>query len=93
MSRRDKAFEIMLLKKDQFISKSLIKDYLGTTTEKADAIFLECKEIERKRTPEHLDPRPTKVQKKIFFKVMGYDFNFTLKQYLVEREEVKWMNY
>lgn len=86
MTKKETAYRIMLLDPGQFVSKTTIKHFTGATSSKAQIIFDECKRIERLTTPEEFDVRPTKVLKKLVFKVTGMDYNFTLKQYMSMQE-------
>lgn len=87
MTKKELAFRIMLEDPTQFVSKTTIKNFIGSSNDNViNNIFDECKRIERLKTPKEFDARPTKVQKKLVFKVTGIDFNFALKQYLAEKE-------
>lgn len=88
-TRKERSFRIMLLEPDAYVSKSVIKHFAGVSEDAAQAIFDECKKMELKKTPIEFDIRPTKVQKKLVFKVTGIDFNFSMKQYKNQLEERK----
>ncbi|CAM4227267.1 hypothetical protein [Erysipelothrix aquatica] len=87
MTSKERAYRIMLEDPTQFVSKTTIKHFIGASNEDViNNIFNECKRIERLKTPKEFDARPTKVQKKLVFKVTGIDYNFALKQYLADQD-------
>lgn len=83
-TRKENSFRILL--QQNYISKSVIQQVLGTSHEIASKVFSLCKSEELKKAPiiegEPLDFRPQRVSTKIFLKVTQQDYGFIRKQYI-----------
>lgn len=88
-TRKENSFRILL--QQNYISKSVIQQVLGTSHEIASKVFSACKTAELEKAPiiegKPLDFRPRKVSTKIFLKVTQQDYGFIRKQYIERKGE------
>lgn len=77
MNKHEKALNRLLT--EPYVPKTVIRDAIKCSNEKANEIFDKAKEIENKKTL--IDPRPTQVQSQSVFKVTGLNYSFVKKQF------------